>query len=164
MTDLPPEAHRLEPDHHPTPFSASQIRDASRPGTVVTYRIDPPGGDPYLDRWEFVGGDEERGRRRRWSETLDGQLLEPVQEVESGWLDLQRHASYPVATTRLMTGSARTAAGDFDGWVYVIANDDGTITSATFARTMPGPPVLMESRQEGDVVFRMELVGVERTG
>lgn len=24
---MPAESHRLQPDHHPTPFSATQIRD-----------------------------------------------------------------------------------------------------------------------------------------
>jgi hypothetical protein len=160
--NLPPESHRLDPTHHPTPFSAAQIRDASRPGTTVTYRVESAEGDTYLDRWEFLGGDEQRGRRRRWAETPDGQLVEEVQEFESAWLDLQRHASYPASTTRLTTGTAITGAGEFDCWIYVMANDDGTITAASFAPTEPGPPVLMESRRDGEVVFRMELLAVER--
>lgn len=164
MSEFPPESHRLTPDTHPTPFSAAQIRDASREGTIITYRIDPLDGDPYLDRWEFLGGDEEGGRRRRWTETLDGEVIEEPTEIESSWVDLQRHASYPASITRLMTGVAVTPAGEFDCWVYVTANDDGSITTASFARSQPGPPVLMESRQEGELLFRMQLMGAERTG
>lgn len=162
MSALPPESHRLDPAHHPTPFSAEQIRSASPAGTVVTYRIEPPGEEPYLDRWEFLGGDETTGRRRRWTESMDGTALEAAREMESAWVDLQRHASYPAATTRLMTGTASTDAGEFECWVYVLANDDGTITTASFARDMPGPPVLMETRREGELLFRMSLVGVGR--
>jgi hypothetical protein len=163
MLELPPDAHRLDPQHHPTPFSADQIRDASRPGTVITYRIESAGGDAHLDRWEFLGGDDDGGRRRRWTETLDGDVIEDPVELEARWIDLQRHASYPVATTRLTVGSVVTPAGEFDCWVYVIANDDGTITKAAFARGEPGPPVHMETTADGEVVFRMMLVGAERT-
>lgn len=162
MNELPPDSHRLEPQHHPTPFSADQIRDASGPGTTVTFRVEPQDADAYFDRWEFLGGDDEVGRRRRWAESLDGEVLEDPVVVETAWLDLQRHASYPAATTRLMTGSAATPAGEFDCWVYVLANDDGTITRASFAPSEPGPPVLIETHREGELLFRMSLVGAER--
>jgi hypothetical protein len=161
-SDLPPESHRLDGDHHPTPFSSQEIRDASGAGTTVTFRIEPLGEDAYLDRWEFLGGDDDDGRRRRWTETLDGDAIEPVSEVVSSWLDLQRHASYPCATTRLMTGSATTPAGEYECWIYVTTNDDGTVTKAYFARTEPGPPVLMETVSDGEIIFRMALVGVDR--
>lgn len=164
MSDFPPDTHRLSPDAHPTPYSAEQIRAASSEGTVITYRMETLDGDPYLDRWEFLGGDGDRARRRRWTESIDGEVLEEPTEVESSWLDLQRHASFPAATTRLMTGSAITPAGEFDCWVYVTANDDGSITTASFARSEPGPPVLMESRREGEVLFRMVLVEAIRPG
>jgi hypothetical protein len=162
MSDLPPESHRLAPDHHPTPFSAEQIREASAAGTTITFRVEPPGFDPHLDRWEFLGGDVERGTRRRWTEALDGTVLEPPAEVESTWLDLQRHASYPCATTRMTTGTVRTPAGEFDCWIYVTTDDDGSVTRASFARTEPGPPVLLETERDGTIVFRMTLVESRR--
>jgi len=132
------------------------------PGTIVTFLVEPPDGDAYHDRWEFLGGDEERGTRRRWTEALDGTTIEAATEADSAWVDLQRHASYPSANTRLMTGSASTPAGEFDCWIYVTANDDGTITRASFARSEPGPPVLMETHRDGEIVFRMSLVGAVR--
>ena len=88
--------------------------------------------------------------------------MEPPAEVESAWVDLQRHASYPCATTRIMNGSATTPAGEFDCWIYVTDNDDGTITRASFARSEPGPPVLMETLRDGEVLFRMALFAVAR--
>ena len=162
MSIPPPDSHRLDPEHHPTPFSADEILEASGTGTAVTYRIEADGADPYLDRWEFLGGDEERGRRRRWTESLDGEVIEKPAEFESSWLELQHHASFPVATTRLTGGTAVTPAGEFDCWVYVTSSDDGSTTIASFARSEPGPPVLMETQSDGRVVFRMTLVAAER--
>jgi len=156
--DLPPDEHQLEPDRLPTPFSAAQIRASSAPGRAYKFRMEPPDAAPYFDRWEFIGGDHEQADRTRWSEELDGTVRDEPEVVRSTWLDFQSHASYPRDRTTISVESVTTPAGGFDCWVYAVANDDGSVTRAAFAKGLPGPPVLLETAAGGEVIFRMVLV------
>jgi hypothetical protein len=49
-------------------------------------------------------------------------------------------------------------AGRFGGWRYRSRSGDGTVTTAWFARDLPGPPVLVEVESGGTVVHRTELI------
>lgn len=159
--NLPPESHRLAPDRHPTPFSGEQIRDASPPGTRVAFRVEQEGEDPVIERWEFVSVGQVDGTRRRWTQLPDGTVIDGPAEETSTWLSLQAHASYRADTTTLTAGVVEIPMGSFEGWIYTIRNDDGSVTTASFAHDFPGPPVLMETVRKGEVVFRMTLI--ERT-
>jgi hypothetical protein len=156
--ELPPDEHRLEPDRLPTPFSAAQIRESSAPGRAYRYRVEPPDATPYVDRWEFTGGDFEEAERSRWTEELDGTVRDQPELVRSTWVDFQSHASYPEDRTTIAVGSVTTPAGTFDCWVYTITSDDGSVSRASFARGLPGPPVLLETEARSEVIFRMILL------
>lgn len=159
MTDLPPESNRLRDDHHPTPFSAAQIREASPAGTSVAFLVEPAGAEPYVDRWEFLESDDRVARRRQWRETVDGGLLEEPIVAEATWVELQGHASYPAASTTVEAGRAAVPAGEYDCWIYTRQEGDST-TRAAFAKDLPGPPVLVEAHRAGEPAFTMSLLEV----
>ena len=78
MRGLPDESHRLRPDHLPTPFSAAQIRAASRPGREVRSLVVRAGADPVVRAIRFLAGDADGGDGESWMETPDGaRLSEP---------------------------------------------------------------------------------------
>jgi len=98
---LPDDSHRLRPDHLPTPFSAAEIRDASRPGRTVRSLIVRSGAEPVVRATRFVSGDADRGIREFWTETPSGERLTKPDRDESTWLELQEHASMPGDRTRI---------------------------------------------------------------
>lgn len=163
MIDPPPETHRLSPDHLPTPFSADQIRLAAAPGTRVAFRLEQVGESVHVDRWEFLDGDDVGGERRRWAETPDGTVIEGPDVTYSMWSALQQHASYPGDRTSLDSATVTIAPGAFECWRYTVTDpDSATVTRAWFAPDLPGPPIVLETRVENAVVFRMELVEISR--
>src|SRR4051812_22642337 len=54
----PPESHRLQPDHHPTPFSAAQIHDAFVLGRIVRSVVTRRGGDAVVRVTKNLAADD----------------------------------------------------------------------------------------------------------
>ena len=160
--DLPPPQHRLVEDHHPTPFSAAQIRHACAPGRRSTYRVTAGEAAPYLDAWWFEATDAAGADMVRLRTGADGTPLGAPERSRASWDELQAHASYPAAATTIDTDVITTPAGRFETWRYTTVADDGVATRAWFARDLPGPPVLIVSERGGAEVFRYELTAVER--
>jgi hypothetical protein len=156
---LPPDQHRLDSAHHPTPFSTDQIREACAPGRRNVYRVTAAGAEPYLDTWTFDGGDAIRGEMTHLRTGIDGMPRSEVERSRATWDELRAHASYPLATTSLSASTVTTTAGTFEGWLYETV-DGESVTRAWFARGLPGPPVLIVTERAGVEVFRYELMAV----
>ena len=54
---LPPDSHRLQPDHLPTPFSADQIRDACQVGRLIRIRMEVPSAPPTYREVRYRSAD-----------------------------------------------------------------------------------------------------------
>jgi hypothetical protein len=152
---LPPDSQRLRVDHLPTPFSAAEIRAACGPGRRNRFRVTDEAGSREVTWW-FEDGDDEGATIVRT--VSDGATPE---RHRAAWIDLQRHASYPESSTSLLRGSATTAAGVFEGWVYERRVTDSEIEKSWFARDLPGPPVLQVTLRNGAEVYRSELIDFE---
>jgi len=146
------DSHRLRPDHHPTPFSADEIREASRPGRTVRFLVERKGAEPAIRVSRFVGGDAEGGDGESWMETLDGERLSEPERGRSTWLELQGHASMPLDTTTVEEETFEVPAGTYAGWRYTRTDGD-EVDTFWFAKAAPGMPLRIESRVGGDVVF-----------
>jgi hypothetical protein len=149
---IPPESHRLQPDHHPTPFSAAQIRDAHAVGREVRSLTVRAGAEPYIHVRRNVSADDDNGVFEVWTETPEGDRIFDPEAGSSTFLDLQRHASMPVAATTIEPVEIDIPMGRFDGLRYTRVQGD-TVDSFWFARSRPGAPVRIESRVGGQVVF-----------
>src|ERR1044072_1175647 len=101
MPGMPDESHRLRPDHHPTPFSADQIRDGFVPGRIVRSRVVVRGEEPTVRVRLHVRAEADAGVYRFWTEGPDGQPLGEPEEGPSNWLELQGHASMPIDATTI---------------------------------------------------------------
>ena len=144
---------------HPTPYSAAEIREACTDGTYLTFRsegMQMPGS--YL-KMKFTNGTDE-------SCTVLNLVLDERMEAVSQlpgppttWTDLQSHASYPAEVTTIVEAEASVTAGTFDCWLYSVEEPDGGAWQYSFARELPGPPVLVQHLDaEGNVDSWMELV------
>ena len=157
--DLPDESHRLRPDHHPTPFSAAQIRDAARPGRETRVRVVRQGAEPVVRAIRNIRGDDEGGDHEAWLETEDGRRLSEPERGRSTWLELQGHASMPVDSTSIEPETFDIPAGRFDGWRYTRTDDDG-VDVFWFAKSEPGMPLRYESRKGDDVVSSSTVIEI----
>jgi hypothetical protein len=114
MTE-PDSARFLHPGHAPTPFTAAQIRVGCPPGRRVTTRTVTADGRTWLRVSEFTDCDDEgavvvsnEGRHR------------------VTWVDLQGHASFPLATTMITKEAIDTPVGSHECLRYTVADDEGT--------------------------------------
>jgi len=157
--DLPPDTHRLVDDHHPTPFSAEQIRGACGPGRRHAFRVTSSSDSPHQLVWWFEDVTPEGCVIARLRTGLDGVASGEAYRTSARWIDLQRHASYPVDTTRIEFDEVDVVAGTFECWRYVTSETaEGSETRSWFAAALPGPPILQITTDTGHEVFRSELV------
>jgi hypothetical protein len=149
---MPPDAHRLRPDHHPTPFSADEIRRGCPPGRTIRTRVERAGVEPVIRVTRFVGGDAEGADHEVWTETPTGERVGNVERRRSTWLDFQSHASMPIANTVIGEETIDIPAGAFDCLVYTRTDGD-EISTFWFAKSAPGMPLKYESRVSDALVF-----------
>jgi hypothetical protein len=149
---LPAESNRLQPDHHPTPFSAAQIRDGFVVGREVRSLTVRAGAEPYVHVRRNVSADDDAGVFEVWTETLEGDRTSEPEQGSSTFLELQHHASMPVAATAIEPVEIDVPMGCFDGLRYTRVLGD-KVDTFWFALARPGAPVRIEFRVAGTVVF-----------
>lgn len=159
--DLPPESHRLRPDHLPTPFSADQIRDASEIGRQVRVRDEVLGESPTFRQITVVAADAAEGTREVVAIDASGELIGPPTLGASTWLELQEHASKPADRTVVTVEDLELTWGTERCWLYVVL-DGADETRFWFARSMPGMPVRVEAWTNGVMTERSEVINVSR--
>jgi len=157
---LPPEAHRLQSDHLPTPFSAAQIREGCPVGRTIRVREDAAGEPPAFRRIVFVEADADGAVTEVQATDADGRPHGEPSRGQSTWLDLQRHASQPADATRVDEVEISLSFGDFPCWHYVVQRPDAELRF-WFAKDLPGMPVLVEEWTDGALVGSSEMVGNE---
>jgi hypothetical protein len=154
---LPPESHRLQPDHLPTPFSADEIRGASPIGRLITVRTEVPGQPPSHRRIEYIAADEEGATQVFTPTDQDGQPIGPGVTRQGTWLDLQRHASMPADRTTCEETSRQLTWGIEPCWRYVV-RDGAEETRYWFAQRLPGMPVVVETWAGDQLTERREVI------
>lgn len=142
------EAQLASAPKHPTPYTAAQIRDATKPGRTYRYKVEAP--------------DQPATEKVMTFETVDadGATLvspgEPKKRVT--WEELRQHAEFPEGLVKTRDEKITVPAGTFDCTVYVVVREGGEATSYYFAKTMPGAPVLIAKAKEGRRVMTSTLV------
>jgi hypothetical protein len=161
------EARRLDPDDHPTPYTAEQIRQGCPDGRTCTFRMSTAGGHAVMQEWRFTAPDAEGVT---WTSLHLDEHGDPSGQSNSSrrtWKELQQHASYPSEATTVREERVETPAGAFDCMLYTVTQqqEDSTVVSKYwFAWQLPGPPVKMEQRMDGKLVGSMEMLSNEVRG
>jgi len=153
---LPPESHRLRPDHLPTPFSAAQIHDGSPIGRRIRVRTVRPGIDDAYRQIRLVESDDDGATHEFQPTDANGLPIGDPVRRRSTWLELQGHASQPADRTSLDEVDRVLAWGTESCWRYVVHQDDGTEARFWFARAHPGMPMVVEEWRGGELLERSE--------
>jgi len=157
---LPPESHRLRPDHLPTPFSAAQIRDGCPVGRTIGLREEIAGEEPTFRRIVFTEVDAETSVQELQATDAAGTLLGEPSPGRATWLDLQRHASQPADATTVREIRLTLPFGEFDCWLYTVRMPDAELRF-WFAKELPGMPVQIERSVDGSVTARSLMIANE---
>jgi len=152
VASLPDESHRLQPDHHPTPFSAAQIRDGWVVGREVRSLVVRAGMEPYVLARRNISADADTGVYEAWTETPEGERTSDPEQGSSTFLELQGHASMPADATIIEPVEIDVPLGRFDGLRYTRTQGD-RVDTFWFAMARPGAPVRFEFRVGGELVF-----------
>jgi len=154
---LPPDSHRLRPDHLPTPFSAAEIRDGCPAGRTIRMREETPGAAPRFRRIRFVEVDEETAVQEFQATDEAGRPLGEPSRRSSTWLDLQRHASQPAEATAVDEVVQTLPFGDFACWLYTVRAPDAELRF-WFVKELPGMPVQVEEWINGQLAGRSVMI------
>lgn len=123
------------------PFTAEQIRDASRVGRTYVQRLTPPGGPESTVTIRFTEVDPQ------------GATLEiagasgPAQRAQLTWAEFESHGVQPADAVRSEAPCA-VPAGRFTCVVFVTETAAGR-QRQSFARELPGMPVRIEREIDG---------------
>jgi len=124
---------------YPTPYTAEQIRDATRPGRAYTWKLEQS-GQPAIERTTTFARVDSDG-----AEIVSGAATKRVT-----WEELRQHAAFPRAQVTTRDETVTVPAGTYDCIVYVV-NDAaaGEVSTFYFSKAMPGAPVLFFTEKSG---------------
>jgi hypothetical protein len=151
------DPHQLAPDHLPTPFTAEEIREGCPPGRTLRIRIERTGEAAVIRVVRYSDTDADGAVQESLTEGLDGSRLSDPERERSTWLELQEHASFPIASTERTEDVLTIPAGRFACLRYTRTDPDG-IWRFWFARDLPGQPVRFEREADGQIVFSATLI------
>jgi hypothetical protein len=158
-SELPETTVDLDPED-PTilmrPFTAEEIREEWVPGFRLLMRRSYP-EETRTERWTVVTADLE-GVEIEYATVADDGSVEGNPTVSrSTWTELRDHAAFPAAhSTREWVGRS-TALGDFEGWLYRVADPSAaTVKEFFFVPELPGAPVHMRILEGDATVVELE--------
>jgi len=133
---------------YPAPFTAEQIRAATKNGRTYRYKVELPNKDPTEYAITFRNVDE--------SGAEVSQPGKPPQRM--AWSTLQHHAEFPKDRTSTHEEKLKTPAGKFECMVYEVRGEDEELWTYFFARKLPGAPVFFYVDRKGKRLRTVTLV------
>lgn len=124
---------------YPAPFTAEQIRDATKNGRTYRYKIETPGKPAKEYSITFRNVDE------AGAEIHSGSA--PPRRL--AWRLLQQDSEFPKDKTKTHPEKLATPAGKFECTVYEVSGEDGEVWTFYFAKKLPGAPVFFYAERNG---------------
>jgi hypothetical protein len=154
----PTTTSEAEPGLAPRPFTAEQIRAAMPAGTDLRMRVEEQGKPPAVLHWHVTAADAQGMTMS--SEVLDNEdhLIARQPPQTARWDELVHHADFPAAATRQGQSRIQVPAGMYDTTDYQVRGEGGIVTTYRFAKSLPGPPILMVVEKEGLIIKSMTLL------
>lgn len=136
-----------------TPYTAEQIRAATRPGRTYTWAVQLADGPAVRRVIRFTAVDEERATFVAETADADGKNPKADPPEQATWEELRQHAEFPRMFVTVSEEKVEVPAGTFDCLVYTVkaATRDGAEEKLTFwfATELPGPPVKLVVTRDG---------------
>ena len=159
--DLPPASNKLKPDHAPTPFSAKEIREGCPRDRTMVFQIEVFGKPMMFRTTRFMSHFEDRTVMEDITKMADGKKVGKTQIITAKWSDLQHHASFPAAKTKITNVKHTVPAGTFDCYLYTVtgtAAGKTVIKQLYFAKKLPGPPIVYIEKTDGKITYNMTMI------
>lgn len=138
------------------PFTAEQIRNEWVPGLRLLMRRTSP-EETRIERWTVVAADDDGADIEYATIADDGSIVGEPSVARSTWVELRDHASFPAAFSTREWVARTTQLGDFEGWLYRVAEDGAaTVQEYFFVPELPGAPVEMRILEGDATVFELE--------
>jgi hypothetical protein len=137
----PPPKKDAEPPKgpiYPAPFTAEQIRDATKNGRTYRYKVEAPSKPAHEYTITFRNVDD------GGAEVHTGE-----RSTRMSWASLQKHGEFPKDKVTTREEKLKTPAGKFECIVYEVAGDEGEKWTYYFARKLPGAPVFFYVERDG---------------
>lgn len=159
------EARTMKDGHAPTPYTADQIRVGCPVGRLSKFRMEAEGAPQMIQVMYFVENDVTGAVLEVSVTDAKGNTLSaPKRTPKSPWPVFQSHASFPADQTTISEETIETEGGSFACLLYTVTRseaDPKAVDEYWFAKTLPGPPVLMRKRVDGEILVKMELLSNE---
>jgi hypothetical protein len=152
VVDLDPD----DPSIVMRPFSAEEIREEWVPGFRLLMRRSYA-EETRIERWTVVSADDE-GVEIEYATILDDGSVEGEPSIaRSEWVELRDHAAFPAAHSTREWVSRKTALGDFEGWLYRVAEPGAALVKEFFfVPELPGAPIQMRALEGDATVLELE--------
>jgi hypothetical protein len=124
---------------YPAPFTAEQIRAATRNGRTYRYKVEIPNEPTREHVITFRNVDEGGAEVHQGSDHAR----------RMSWTTLQRHAEFPRDKVSTHPEKLKTPAGKFECVVYEVTGEDGEVWTYYFAKKLPGAPVYFYVERNG---------------
>ena len=157
----PPESNRMKPDHAPTPFSAEEIRIGCPRDRKIVFQVETFGKQMVFQTLTFVTVSEKEVVFESMTTGMEGKRVGSRRMSTGTWKDLQSHASFPGAQTKIQKEPFTINTGTFDCWRYeVTLKKEGktNVQRYWFALDLPGPPICFEETVDGKLAFKMTML------
>jgi hypothetical protein len=139
------------------PYSAKQIREATKVGRRYEWRLELPGKPAVRKVISFTRVDDQGCDTR--AEGLDdsGKPLAPAKDAHATWEELRAHALFPKKSVVLSDETITIPAGTFVCTLYTVTEGD-EISRFWFAKELPGPPVQFSTEKGGQLMMKSTLL------
>lgn len=124
---------------YPAPFTAEQIRDATKNGRTYRYKVEMP--NKPVREYSITFRKVDDGGAEIFSGSDRSKRM--------GWLALQQQSEFPKDRVTTRDEKLKTPAGKFECVVYEVEGDDDEVWTYYFAKKLPGAPVFFYVERNG---------------
>ena len=138
------------------PFTAEQIRAEWVSGLRLLVRRTYP-EETRIERWTVIAADDWGADIEYTTIADDGSVMGEPTLSRSTWIALRDHASFPAAHSTREWVARTTQLGEFEGWLYRVANEGAaTVQEFFFVPELPGAPVQLRVFEGDAMIFEFE--------